>query len=452
MKGYVRVARRRYRYKSMTTLSRTAHSARPPTAGSTKAVATGTVGNVLEWFDFAIYGYFAPFIGKLFFPRSDALASMFSAFAVLAVGALLRPVGAVVFGWIGDQQGRKASLTATVLLMAGATFLIGVLPTYASIGALAPALLIVARLLQGVSSGGEWGGSAAFMVEYAAENRRGLVGSFQQVSTGAGFFLGSLFGLGLTTAMSTETILAWAWRLPFLSGILLGVVGIYMRLAVEDTPQFNSLRQRGETSASPFLESLRTQWQGICVAFGYNVIQTVGYFTMLTFMPAFISEVLNLPPERAFLSNSLQLLIFILSLPLMGALSDKFGRKPMMLVSTAFLILVTFPLFRLIVAGSLLTIVLCQLILGLGLAAYCGPAVAATVELFPTRLRYSSASIGFNLAAALLGMTSPMISTRLISVLRTPVAPSFVIIAASAISFITVLFGCKETAWKPLRQ
>ncbi len=419
---------------------------------STKAVAASTVGNVLEWFDFGIYGYFAPFIGRLFFPRGDPLTSMFSAFAVLAVGALSRPLGAVVFGWIGDREGRRASLTATVLLMAGATFMIGILPTYASIGVLAPALLIGARLLQGLSSGGEWGGSAAFMVEYASGNRRGFIGSFQQVSTGAGFFFGSLFGLGVTSTMSPQTILTWGWRLPFLTGILLGVVGFYMRLLLEDTPIFNSLKQRGETSRSPFMDSLRTQWAGIIIAFGYNVIQSVGYFTMLTFMPSYMSEVLKLPPVGAFLSNSLQILVFVIFLPLMGAFSDRIGRKPLMLAASSFLILATFPLFQFIIKGSLFTIVLCQLIFGIALAAYCGPAVAATVELFPTRLRYTSVSIGFNLAAALLGMTSPMISTRLISVLRTPAAPSFVIMAASAISFGTVLFGCKESAWEPLKQ
>ena len=420
--------------------------------GSTKAVVAGTIGNVLEWFDFGIYGYFAPFIGRLFFPRSDPLASLFSAFTVLAVGALSRPLGAVVFGWIGDREGRRASLMATVLLMAGATFMIGILPTYAQIGVLAPASLIVARLLQGLSSGGEWGGSAAFMVEYAPENRRGFIGSFQQVSTGAGFFLGSLFGLAVTSTMSPQTILDWGWRLPFLSGILLGTIGLYMRLQLEDTPKFKALRQRGETSRSPLMDSLRTQYAGIIVAFGYNVIQSVGYFTMLTFMPSFASEVLKLPPDRAFLSNSIQILVFVLSLPVMGAFSDRIGRKPMMLGATLVLMLATYPLFQLIIKGRLFTIILCQLVFGIVLAAYCGPAVAATVELFPTRLRYTSTSIGFNLAVALLGMTSPMISTRLISVLKTPAAPGYVIIIASAISFVAVLFGCKEPAWDPLKQ
>jgi MHS family proline/betaine transporter-like MFS transporter len=407
---------------------------------------------VLEWFDFGVYGYFAPFIGKLFFPGRDPSASMFSAFAVLAVGALSRPLGAVVFGWIGDREGRRTSLTATVLLMAGSTFMIGILPTYAQIGVLAPALLIVARLLQGLSSGGEWGGSAAFMVEYASANRRGFIGSFQQVSTGTGFFLGSLFGLIVTSTMSERTILNWAWRLPFLSGILLGAVGIYMRLKLEDTPEFRALRQSGERSKSPLIESLRTQWAGIIVAFGYNVIQSVGYFTMLTFMPSFTSEVLKLPPDQAYLSNSIQILVFVLLLPVMGALSDRIGRRPMLLAAPFILMLATYPLFQLIIHGGLLTIISCQLVFGIVLAAYCGPAVAATVELFPTKLRYTSTSIGFNLAVAIMGMTSPMISTRLISVLKTPAAPGYVIIGASAISFVSVLFGCKETAWEPLKQ
>jgi MHS family proline/betaine transporter-like MFS transporter len=419
---------------------------------SAKAVTVGTIGNVLEWFDFGIYGYFAPFIGKLFFPGRDPSASMFSAFAVLAVGALSRPLGAVVFGRIGDREGRRTSLTATVLLMAGSTFMIGILPTYAQIGVLAPALLIVARLLQGLSSGGEWGGSAAFMVEYAPADHRGFIGSFQQVSTGAGFFLGSLFGLIVTSTMSERTILIWAWRLPFLSGVLLGAVGIYMRLKLEDTPEFRALRQSGERSKSPLLESLRTQWAGIIVAFGYNVIQSVGYFTMLTFMPSFTSEVLKLPPPQAYLSNSIQLLVFVLLLPVMGALSDRIGRRPMLLAAPLILMLATYSLFQLIIHGGLLTIIFCQVVFGIVLAAYCGPAVAATVELFPTKLRYTSTSIGFNLAVAMMGMTSPMISTRLISALKTPAAPGYVIIGASAITFVSVLFGCKETAWEPLKQ
>ena len=416
-----------------------------------KAVAVGAIGNVLEWFDFGVYGYFAPYIGKLFFPRTDPLTSLMSAFAVFAVGALSRPLGAVVFGWIGDREGRRKSLTATVSLMAGATFLIGVLPTYSQIGLLAPALLIVARLLQGLSCGGEWGGSASFMVEYAAPNQRGIVGSFQQVSTGAGFFLGSLFGLIVTSTMTEGTILNWAWRLPFLSGIVLGAVAVYMRSQLEDTPQFRALKQHGQRSLAPVSEALRTQWAGIIVAFGYNIIQSVGYSTMLTFMPSFTSEVLKLPPDQAYLSNSLQLLVFVLLLPMMGALSDRIGRKPMLLAAPLFLILATYPIFRFIIRGGLATLIFCQLIFGVVLAAYCGPAVAATAELFPTKLRYTSVSIGFNLAVALIGMTSPMISTRLISVLNTPIAPGYVIIGASAISLVSVAFGCKETAFEPLK-
>jgi MHS family proline/betaine transporter-like MFS transporter len=418
---------------------------------STKAIVVGTIGNVLEYFDFGVYGYFAPFIGRLFFPRTDPLASMFAAFAVLAVGALFRPLGAVVFGWIGDRTGRRSALAATVILMAGSTFMIGILPTYARIGVLAPILLVFARVCQGISAGGEWGGSAAFMVEYAPEHRRGFIGSFQQVSVGCGYLLGSVSGLIVTSTMSEQTILNWAWRIPFLSGILLGAVGIYMRLQLEETPKFKAIKQRGEISKSPLLESLRTQWVGILVVIGYNVIQGVGYHTMLTFMPSFTSQVLKLPARQAYLSNSIQILVFVLVLPIMGWLSDWIGRRPMLLVSPVIFMLVTYPLFQLIIRGGLTTIILCQMVFGIVLAAYNGPAVAATVELFPTKLRYTSVSIGFNVAVAVFGMTSPMISTYLISALKTPIAPCYVIIGASAISFVAVLFGCKETAGKSLK-
>jgi len=405
----------------------------------------------LEWFDFSVYGYFAPFLGTLFFPSADPMASMLAAFAALAVGALLRPLGAVIFGWIGDRRGRRTSLMITVLVMAGATFAIGILPTYARIGVLAPVLLIACRLLQGMSAGGEWAGSAAFTVEYAAENRRGFIGSFQQVSCGIGFLLGSVFGWVVTSNMSSQTILEWGWRLPFLSGILLGIVGIYMRLKLRDTPKFRAIKDRGEASKSPLLESLRTQWRGILVVLGFNAIQAVGYWTMLVFMPSFTSRVLKLPASEALGANCIGGLAFVASLPLMGALSDRIGRKPMLIAAPAIFIVITYPLFNLIVGGGLTTLILCQIVLGLVLAAYNGPAVAATIEIFPTRLRYTSVSIGFNLAVVIFGMSSPMISTYLIRTFNTPIAPGYVIIGAAAVTLATVLFGFRETAREPLR-
>ncbi len=208
-----------------------------------RAVVAGVIGNLLEWYDFAVYGFFVPVISQLFFPASTPLASLLLTFGVFGVGFVARPVGSVLFGIYGDRHGRKRALSAVVMLMAVATLAVGLLPTYDSVGLLAPVLMVVARLAQGLSGGGEWGGSAAYLVEFAPEGRRGLTGSWQQVSVGAGFLLGSAVATALNALLTHEQLVAWGWRLPFLGGVGLAAVGAYIRLQLDDTPKFAQLEE-----------------------------------------------------------------------------------------------------------------------------------------------------------------------------------------------------------------
>ena len=245
------------------------------------AILAEVIGNVLEWYDFAVYGYFVPVISRLFFPNQTPLVSLLLTFSVFGVGFVMRPVGAIVFGQYGDRHGRKQALSAVIFLMAVSTFAVGLLPTYASIGLLGPLLLVVARLAQGLSGGGEWGGAAAYLVEYALPGKRGLTGSWQQVSVGGGFLLGLLTAAMLTTWISPDTMLAWGWRIPFLLGVLVGIVGAIMRWRLDDTPKFAELESQGLVARTPLIEAFTTFRKPTWLAFGITLHNTVGYYAVL---------------------------------------------------------------------------------------------------------------------------------------------------------------------------
>lgn len=409
-----------------------------------KAVLSGTIGNIREWYDFGVYAYFASVIGKLFFPAGDQLAQLLASFAVFAVGFLARPLGAILFGHYGDKAGRRNALAATVVLMGLSTLAIGLMPTYSSIGVLAPILLVTLRLLQGLSAGGEWGGSASFMVEYAPEDRRGFIGSFQQVSTGAGLLLGSLTAAVITSSMGPDGVIKGGWRIPFILGVCAAIVGFFMRRALPDTPKFQELEERGETVRSPLVEVVRQHPGDLFKAFGFTVLWTVSYYAMFTFTPSYLSTVGSLPQNMALTSNSIQLLVFVLLVPLMGALSDRIGRKPLLIGSALGFALFTYPAFLIMSTASFATVVLCQVVFAILLAMFSGPGPAAIAELFPTRIRYSALSIGYNFAVTLFGGTAPFISTWLVSSTQQAASPAYYVVASALVTLV-VLLGMKES-------
>ena len=420
-------------------------------ATAKKAVTAGAIGNFVEWYDYSVYGFFATVIASQFFPSEDRVASLLATFAVFAVAFFMRPVGAFVFGHYGDTIGRRNTLAAAVIMMGIATLMIGVLPSYAQIGVLAPILLVFARLLQGFSAGGEWSGSAAFMVEYAPENKRGLYGSWQQVSIVAGLLVGSAMGGLLGTVLSEDALNAWGWRIPFILGMVVALVGLYLRLRVEDTPAFRIIEEKEEITEAPVKESFTAHWRESLTAIGFTVAWTVAYYILLTYMPTYVSETLGIPLTQALLSNAIGLVVLMALIPFTAALSDRIGRKPLLIAFSALIALLTYPLFLLASTQVLAFIVLAQVLFGVIISLFSGPGPAALVEMFPTNVRYSALGVSYNIAVAAFGGTAPFIATYLISRTGSNFSPSYYLIAAAVVTLI-VVSTMKETYREPLRE
>ena len=412
-----------------------------------KAVIAGTVGHILEWYDFAAYGYVALYIAANFFPSQDKTVSLLATLAAFGVGFVARPLGGVVFGRAGDKLGRRAVLLTTLLIMAGATLVMGLLPTYATIGLAAPIILVAARLLQGFSAGGESTTAAAFIVEWAPNGRRGFWGSFFQMASGIGLLIGSLVVAGLTTLLSPQEMQEWGWRIPFLLGALLAPVAFLVRRAAQETPQFARLAEEPEATE-------QADFQGkvlrIAQAFLLALFWCVGFYFFLSYMPTYAIRELKLEVATVFWLSSLASLAFIIATPIFGAASDIYGRKKMLLLSCAAFAISAVPAFTYLThnpnPGNYFAIVT---VTGLIFSMYTGPAGAALSELFPTKTRSSGMAIGYNISAVVFGGFTPFIATWLIKTFETPLAPIYYVAASAFVGGIFVL-SMKETAHNPL--
>lgn len=406
-----------------------------------RAVLSCAVGNFVELFDFVIFGLFAAQIGRSFFPDASPAVSLLSSFATYGVGFVMRPVGAVVIGAYGDRAGRKAALVLTVGLMAAATGLTGLVPTYAAIGVWAPLLLVLCRLVQGFSTGGEWGGAAAFLVEYAEPGRRGITGSLQQFSVGLGLIFGTGAAAVLNATLSAGAMDSWGWRVPFLVGFLLAPVGYYLRSRVAETPFFERTAREHHVARAPFGETLRLHRRAVAQAFGLSIVGCVGNYVFNIFMPSFASGTLGLPAGAAYTSTAVSAVVLTALTPLMGAWSDRVGRRPVMLLSAAGYALAAWPLF-LLVSGqrTLVALVVAQSVSAVLLAMYAGPLPAVLSELFPTRVRFTALSVGYSLAVTIFGGFAPFIATFLIRQTGSPVSPTIYIVGSALVSALTLLF------------
>lgn len=411
---------------------------------SNRPMAAMVIGNVLEWYDFVVYSFLATIIAKNFFPAGNEAATLLATFAVFGVGFVARPLGAIVIGWIGDRRGRKAALVLTILLMAASTVLIGLIPTFQSIGMLAPAFLLLARLAQGFSVGGEWGSSTAFIVEWAPEGQRGFYGSLQQSSVVAGLLLGSAIAALLNSVLEPAAMESWGWRLPFLLGGLIGPVGIYMRRSVGETPAYRqAARAAAGTDAVPLLQTAQ--------AFGLMIISAVQFYIFLAYMPTFTQKYAQLGRAEALWSNTAGLLLLMITIPLLGHLSDRVGRKPLLIASCFALILLPYPLFRLMLDGASLSVVLIvQLLVALAIALYCAALPAAIAEIFETRTRTTYLSIANGTAVAIFGGFAPFIATWLIQKTGSPIAPIYLVVTAAILSLVAIL-SLRETSREDLR-
>jgi MFS transporter, MHS family, proline/betaine transporter len=408
---------------------------------SHKAIWAASIGNLLEWYDFGVYAYLASLIATKFFPSSDPTASLLAAFAAYGVGFLARPLGGVVIGRLGDTKGRKAALVLTIFLMAFGTVGLGLLPSYETIGIAAPILLVALRILQGIAAGGEWGTSTAFMIEWSPPGRRGFFGSFQQVSTAGGSLLGSAIAATLTSLLSSAAMLDWGWRVPFLLGAILLLVGVYLRQNVDETPSYEASRQA--TAQEPVVSGLPLG----ALAFGFTIFWTVAYYTLLAWMPSFTQRFAGLAPSEALWSNTIGLVAMIIAVPIWGALSDRVGRRPLLMASAVSIGVLSWPLFSLMTKGGGLALVVpIQILFGILLALYSGAGPAAISEIFPTHLRSTWMSTGYSLAVAIFGGFAPFIATWLIQATGSPVSPTYLYLLPAAVISLMVIWKLRETS------
>ena len=415
-----------------------------------RAIMSCGIGQIFEIYDFLIYAFMALPLAKAFFPSGDPVAALLATFATFAVGFVMRPVGAVVIGHYGDRHGRRAALVVTIGLMATATGVVGLIPSYASWGLAAPIILTICRMLQGFSTGGEWGGAAAFLVEYAPADRRGLIGSYQQAATALGLLFATFVAYILTALMDPAAFTAWGWRIAFLVGFVLGPIGYYLRTRVEETPAYERTVSQQEVSQSPLRVAFTEFSTPVYAAFGLSIIGCVINYVYIIFLPSFAQQQLHIAPSTTYLSTIIAGLIYLFVTPAMGGLSDRIGRKAMFFGVSALSVLLAYPLFLLLVSMPNATgLILTQAIASLLLTMYTGPICAVLSEMFPTRVRYTALSVSYGFAVAIFGGFAPYISTFLIRASGDPLAPAFYVMFAGVLSFIGTLFVV-ERAGKPL--
>ena len=416
-----------------------------------KVLTASFIGNFVEWFDYASYGYFATVIAAVFFPEIAPQAALLATFAVFAISFIIRPIGGIVWGSIGDRIGRKTALSWSILIMSGATTVIALLPSYAQIGMLAPALLLVVRMVQGFSASGEYAGATSFLAEYAPPAKRGFYTSMVPASTAAGLLAGSLMSALLFSQLETAELHAWGWRLPFLLAFPLGLVGLYIRLKLEDTPKFRELEAKHHVETTPTRELFTTYRKPIIRAFAVTCLNAVGFYLILSYMPTYLITEMGMEESASFLANSIALFAYIFLIFLMGMLSDRFGRKTALIAASVLFIVLTVPLFGMLDGASFAMIVLIQVIFGALLTVNDGTLPCFLTEIFPTRVRYSGFAFSFNTANALFGGTAPFVATWLIAATGSKTAPAWYLVAAAVVALVAML-ASRETAGKPLED
>ncbi|QID40452.1 MHS family MFS transporter [Streptomyces albus] len=412
------------------------------------------LGTVLEWYDFAIYASMAAVIGRLFFPSNDPTVSLLVTFASYAVGFVCRPLGAIVLGRLGDRAGRRSMLAVTMVTVGVASVLIGLLPTHASVGALAPALLVALRMVQGLAAGAEWTGGATFLIEYARTGRRGLYSGVVQASTVAGFLLGTGVAMAVVRFMSEAAVDSWGWRVPFLLGGVVAAVGLFVRLKLDESPAYRELRaarkaeqrhgtateearpgrdgdgERGRAGDGDDSAQTRRGWLLVLgIVFGVTL-----YGYTATSFPAFLDAVGALSLADALTTNAVALLIEVPLIVAAGALSDRLGRRRLMGGALALYAVATYPVFLLATNGTLAGALIGQIVFVVLFAAVSGPMAALFVELFPTRVRSTAFSSSYNVGAAVFGGTAPFVNTYLATATGSPVAPALYLVLGALVS------------------
>lgn len=412
-----------------------------------RIVAPSLLGNILEWYDFSLFGYFSAIFARLFFPTEDALSGMLMSFAVFAVGFIARPIGAIVWGHWGDRHGRKKTLFLTIIIMAVSTTAIGLLPTFEQVGRLAPILLILCRLTQGFAVSGEFTGTIIYIIEHA-ERHRGWYGSWTMASAFLGLLLGSLAGTFVTQLLSEPELYQWGWRLPFLVSIVLGAIGLYLRMNMPETPHFLKLLAH-TVERYPVRYVLVHERAAMLKAVGLTLLSAVSFYITFVYFVFYLKTYLNYELADALTINSICMLVSIILMPIIGMLSDKFGRKIFLTIGALGFLLGSYPLLVYCQTAALKAVFITQLYFSIMLSFICGMIPVTLVELFKTKARYTAFSLSFNLSQALFGGTVPLVMTAIIAWSQDKLALAYYLMLAGGIVLI-VLAALRDRFQEPL--
>lgn len=419
-----------------------------------KVTMAGAAGTVVEWFDFAVYGFTATLLAKVFFPASDGVTALLQTFAIFAVAFAMRPLGGAIFGRLGDRIGRKQVLALTVILMSISTAVIGLLPSFATIGILAPILLTIARCVQGLSAGGEYAGAAAYVIEHAPDDKRARYASAMPAATFGSFAAAASVTWALTEWLGESGMLAWGWRVPFLISVPLGLVAFYIRAKLEESPAFKeALAEEGEETIqhTTIRSVIRKEWHAMAVVAGYISITGLSFYMFSTYMTTFLQEVVGMPANQVLLSNVLALLFATALAPVMGIICDKVGRKPIMYASAILLGGLGVPAYVLAGHGVFATALGSQVMLAVGAVAANVVTAVLLSEAFATMNRYTASAITYNVSYAIFGGTAPYVATFLVDRTGTAISPAIYLAVICAGGLIAILL-MPETKGRPLKE
>ncbi|MGF6571813.1 Predicted arabinose efflux permease, MFS family [Paraburkholderia fungorum] len=417
----------------------------PSPAMVRKVVIASILGNAFEWFDFAIYGLFAVTIARLYFPADNALASLMLTLATFGIGFAVRPLGGVLLGLYGDRVGRKKALSVTIVLMAVGTGMIGLLPTYAAIGVAAPILMVLARMIQGMSAGGEFSGATTMLVEFAPAHRRGFFGSFQMCSQALAFSLGAAVAYLLTTHLDPVQLETWGWRLPFLFGILIGPVGWLIRSKVDESPEFLAYRRSAanaseQATRTPLRDILRKYPRELISSTGICVVGTVSAYVFVFFLPIFAKQRLGIATADANLSTFVGTAVILVFCPLAGYLSDRYGRKAILLPGMlGYGVAAWFLFHHFISAPSFQSLLMLQIGVSFFMSFIWAPVPIVLTEVFPVGVRSTGAALTYNLAVLLFGGLAPFINTWLVKVTGSNAAPLYYVMFSLLIGVVSTV-------------
>ncbi len=442
-------------------------------SGKNKVILSGMLGNGLEWYDYALYGHMSVIFSKLFFPAGDSSQNLIITLLIFAFGFLPRPLGSIFFGWLGDKFGRKSALTASMIMMAIPTGCIGLLPTYASIGIMAPVLLTFIRAVQGFSLGGAYSGSISYVVEHAPPEKRATIGSVIKLSLVIGFLLGSMVSTIIASIVGDDAFVQWGWRIPFFLGVLIGVVGFYIRNHGEESPVYEQAKQEGALSQNPLRDTFVKYPSKMLRAFMFYMFVTVPFYIIAIYTIAYSKNHLGLSQSDALLINSLSMASMFITIFPAARLADKIGRKRVLLGAIIAMLLVVYPAFNLMQSGlvthmdivqledgssaqkivfdhaaNFMNVLIAQVIMAMILGWYLGPIPATLVEIFPTSVRYTGMSLSYNLCAIIGGFT-PSIAEYLIRSTDSNTSPVWLMVGSGVLSFIFV-FTYKDKWREPL--